>query len=86
MFYADTVGLPNVRDGLRALGLQPAQLLTDCIDANLSLAKFVSSRNFAHFLFVFCCASSYGFGMSCSCTITSHKKQAFDEQLSTLLM
>nr|QJU71803.1 peroxisomal bifunctional protein [Gambierdiscus pacificus] len=40
MFYADEVGLPIVKETLEKIGIKPAKLLNDCIEAGVPLAKF----------------------------------------------
>ena len=43
MFYADQIGLSLVKKTLGEMGIQPAQLLCECVEANMSLAKFWKS-------------------------------------------
>ena len=44
MHYADTLGLPVVKQTLEAMDIAPAQLLLDCIAAGTSLAKYWSKH------------------------------------------
>jgi 3-hydroxyacyl-CoA dehydrogenase len=40
MYYADKVGLKTVRDTLVEMGLKPAALLEECVNADSTLAKY----------------------------------------------
>lgn len=44
MFYADAVGLPLVKETLERIGVKPARLLCECVDAGQPLAKFFGSQ------------------------------------------
>lgn len=40
MFYADEVGLPIIKQTLEKIGVKPAKLLVDCVEAGVPLAKY----------------------------------------------
>jgi len=44
MHYADLTGLPLVKATLVKMGLKPANLLNECVDAGMTLAKFWAAK------------------------------------------